>query len=117
MTARKDFTIEKGIKFYKELQLTKEDGTAKTLVGKEVKCIIKESKETATKLHELTEANGGIEVIDDTNGIFALYIPADDTLVDADFGFYDLLEIDSTYPDTETEKVLYGRITYVKGMQ
>lgn len=114
VAARKDFIIEKGAKFYKEFQIVLSDGTGKSLVGKKIRCVIKESSATTVLLYELTELNGGIVVIDDSLGHCALYISAEDTLVDADFGVYVVEEIDETYPDDETEWVMRGNIKFVR---
>lgn len=116
MAVRHDFQIEKGAKFYKEFELDLADDNPESLVDYEIRCYIKESPNTTTKLHELTEANGGIVVLDDPAGKFAITIPADETNVDADFGWYDIVKIDSNYPDSETTRLLEGRIEYLPGV-
>lgn len=113
---RRDLTIEKKMKFYQVLQITHPDGTGKDLTGKKIACRIKESYETEDFLHDLTEANSGVQIIDDETGEFALYIPADDTNVDALTAVYDIVEINEEFPDEETEKVMYGKINYIKGV-
>lgn len=117
LAARRDLTIEKKARFVKEFQIMLEDGiTPKTLVGYLVKCVIKESTATETALHTLTEANGGVEIIDDALGKFKLYIPADETDVSADFARYDIVRIDEAFPDEETDRVIWGHIIYTKGI-
>jgi hypothetical protein len=78
-TARLDITISRNKKFSKDFQLTEASGVPKTLVGKKVRMVIKESYETATVLFDLTEANSGIIVVDDAMGQFTANINADDT--------------------------------------
>lgn len=113
---KRNLTIEKKIKFYQVLQITHPDGTGKNLVGKKIRCMIKESYSTDEYLHDLTEANGGVQVLNDATGEFALYIPADETNKDALTAVYDIVEINEEYPDEETEKVMYGKIIYIKGV-
>lgn len=113
--ARLDLVIEKRAKFYREINLVYSDGSPRSLVGKKIKCIIRESYETETALHTLTEANSGIEVLDDALGKVALVIFADNTDVNADYGVYDVIEYDELFPDEEIDRILQGRITYDKG--
>lgn len=115
-TPRKDFIFEKKAKVYKEIQLKNNDGTNKSLVGYVVKCIIKESYATDTILFELTEANGGVIVLDDPNASFALAIDADDMDIIAERAVYEVLQIDSNFEDTEITKILKGKITFVEGL-
>lgn len=112
--ARKDFIVEKGARFYKELALVDNNGSAVTLVGKTIQCVIKESNETDTVLFNLTEANSGIQVLDDANGSVALYITADNTDINVDFGVYKITQIDENYPDEEIERLLEGKIEFIK---
>ena len=117
MTAgRLDFIIEKGAKFYRRMQLKNDDGTTRTLEGYVVKCQIRESYETSTILHELTEANGGIEVLDDPNASFAVSIDALYTSPDADYAVYDIIVQNEEFLDREVERVLSGKIIYSKGV-
>lgn len=117
VAARQDFVIEKGARFYKEIQLTDDAGTPVTLVGKKIKFTAKESTATSTKLHDLTEDNSGIQVLDDALGNVAIYISAEDTgAIEADYGWYNITEIDEDYPDEEIERLLEGKITYSKGV-
>lgn len=115
MAERYDFTIEKGAKFYREMNLTTDANAPVSLVGKTLRCQIKESYETETVLHDLTEANGGIDILDDAVGRFALVIGSTDTKVDADYAVYDILKIDTAFPELDNERVLQGQITYLKG--
>ena len=120
MTAgRQDLIIEKNCKFYQELQIKNEDGTTKSLVGYTVRCIIKESPATSTVLFDLTEGNGGVEVLDDPNASFALSIDADDLDLDAsvEYAQYEVLQVDANFPDQEIEKLLWGKILFSRGLQ
>lgn len=114
--ARLDLIIEKGTKFYRELDLVDQDGDPYTLVGREVKATFRESLNTTTALNLLTEGNGGVIVLDDALGKVALYISATDTQVTPDFGVYDVVVIDSTHPLLDVDRVLEGRVTYTKGV-
>lgn len=116
MALRQDFTIEKGAKFYKEFLLRLADDTPETLVGYTVACYIKESPNTTTLLHNLTEANGGVIIISDPSADFALSINSEDTIVDVDYAWYDVVKINTEYPDEETVRILEGRITYTPGI-
>ena len=98
LPGRFDFTISKKARFYQEINLTDLTNTPVSLVGKTIKCIIKESHNTSTILHTLVEGDG-IEVLDDATGKFAMFIAAEDTDVSADFGVYDVLKVDETYWD------------------
>ena len=113
---RRGLTIEKKTKFYQELQILLADGTGKNLVGKKIACRIKESYSTEELLHDLTEANGGVNLIDDVTGTFALYIPADETDNDALTAVYEIIEINEEFVEEETEKAMYGKINYIKGV-
>lgn len=108
--------IEKKAKFYKEMQITLSDGSGKSLEGKVIYCNIKESTATDTYLFQLTEANGGIIVLDDSEGRFALSIDADETDISADFGVYNVWEETEAEPETEDERVLQGKIVFSKGI-
>lgn len=113
--ARYDFIVEKGQKFYQEVQLTYDNGLPRSLVGRKVACKIKESLATDTVLFSLTELNGGIVVVNDSTAVIGMYISADDTNVDVDYGVYTLVEINETYPDTETTRLLEGVLEFRKG--
>ena len=116
MVARHDFVIEKKGKFYKEIDLVNQNREPISLVGREVKCIIKESHATETILHTLTEANGGVIVLDDANGLIALFISSTDTDIQADVGVYDIIRLDPLNPTLDNERILEGKITYSKGV-
>jgi len=109
-----NFSIDKNITFTKDIYLTS-GGVPQSLVGKKVRCIIKESYETDTILFDLTEANNGINVLDDAGGQISLYISAADLDITADFGVYSIVSIDETYPLDIINKLLDGKITFVKG--
>lgn len=116
MAVRHDFTIEKRAKFYKEFELSLANLNAESMVGFEIRCYIKESPNTTTILHTLTEANGGVVILDDPSGKFAIQIASEDTDVDADFAWYDIVKIDSAYPDEETQRLIQGKIKYDAGI-
>lgn len=114
--ARQDIVIEKGSRFYKKFQAIQFDGSVRNLVGKKIYCNIKESTATDTYLYQLTEANGGIVVLDDALGIFALLIDADDTEIAADFGVFNVMEEDEINPVEEDDRILQGRVEFSKGV-
>ena len=116
MATRQDLTIEKGSKYYKGLNVTDAEGVARSLVGKTIKCTIRESTATSTNLLLLTEANGGVIVLNDALGQVALYISATDTKVEPDYGVYVIEEVDTAYPLLETERLLEGQVTFTKGL-
>lgn len=116
MSARQDFVIQKRAKFYKELDLTDDLGAPIDLTHKTIRARIKESYATSQFLHDLTVANGGIVVLDSLNGKVALYISAEDTDVDADFGVYDVVEVDNVNYTSDIERFLEGRVEYSKGV-
>lgn len=108
--------IQKKSKFYQEFQQLESDGvTPIPYVGKELKCIIKESHETDTILHTLTEANGGMIRVDEDTGDFAMSIDADETDITADFAVYDVVAITTADPTAERERMVEGQITYTEG--
>lgn len=107
--------IEKRVKYYQAFDVELDDTTPVSFVGKTLECKIKESYETDEVLHHLTEANGGIIVIDDANGKFALNINADDTNVVPDYGVYTVVAIDSSDPEDERERLLEGKVTFTEG--
>lgn len=109
-------TIYKGGKFYVEFQLQDDDGLPISLVGKSLKCRIKESEKSSSVLFDLTIANGGMIITDAANGIFAILITSDVSNVEADRGIYDVLQIDDSYPTLESEYVLRGKVTFIKGI-
>lgn len=109
-------TIYKGVKFYQEFQLLQDDESVVSLVGKTLKCTIKESFNAATVLHNLTEANGGVVKVDAANGIFAILITSDLTNVSVSKGVYDIISINDDYPTIETELLIRGAIVYINGV-
>ena len=79
-------------------------------------CVIKESFETETILHTLTEANGGVTVLDDPQGKVGLFIASADTVaITADFAVYTIVKLDTNFPTLDNERILEGRIIYKKG--
>lgn len=109
-----DLCIYKGLKFVQALQLFT-DGIERSLVGKKVVAVIKESTETTTELFRLTEGEG-IVIVDDATGDLYLEIPADETDVDADYGIYLVYLEDEALPTTELEPILEGRVVFKKGV-
>ncbi len=107
-----DFIVEKGAKFSKTLTLEYSNGTTRDLTGKTMKCVIKESTATDTILFTLTEANGGVEIIDATGGELAIHIDADDTNVAVDYGVYTLSEADDDALLTDIEYILKGKVIF-----
>lgn len=107
--------IEKRAKYYQAFDVTLDDETPVSLVGKTVECKVKESYETTEVLHYLTEANGGILILDDALGKFALVIDADQTNVIPDYGVYDVVIINTSDPTNEIERLLEGKVTYTEG--
>jgi len=117
MTYRYDLIIEKKAKYYQEFQQLEGDGiTPIPYTTKTLKCTIKESYETTTTLHDLTEANGGVIRVDETTGTFAIQIDADQTNVTPDFAVYDIIAMTTTAPTTDIERLIEGKITYTEGV-
>lgn len=116
MALRQDFVIEKGAVFAREINIVDANNAPVSLVGKNIACIIKESLSTSTVLFHLTEANGGVTVVNDAEGKVALYISAADTNVEASHGVYNILRIDDEYPLLDIERILEGRIAFTEGV-
>ena len=113
---RYDLVIQKKAKFYQEFQQVQDDMRPISLVGKTLKCTVKESFSSSIIIHELTEANQGMVKVDAANGVFGMFIPANQTDVPYDYAVYDIIIQDNMYPTTETERVVEGKITYTKGV-
>lgn len=113
---RYDLVIRKGGKFYVEFQQVQDDMTPISLAGKTLKGSVKESLKSPTVLHDLTEANGSLVVVDEANGIFGMLLRSNQTNVTADYGIYDIMAIDDDYPTIESEYVVEGKITYTTGV-
>lgn len=118
MAVRHDFVMEVGAKFYKEFALNLADNNVESLVGFRIQGVIKESLETTTPMFTLTEANGGIVILDDPSGTFAMSIDAD-AVAAAHLaagkpvaGWYVIEKVDENYPTQETQRLLQGRITF-----
>ena len=111
---RVDLVIQKGAKFYQEFQFVQDDLQPITMVGKTLKCTIKESQKSPLVLHTLTEDNGGMIMLDAAQGSFAMYIEADETNVSVDYGLYDIITIEDDYPTTEIERIIEGKVTYTQ---
>ncbi|PIR06680.1 MAG: hypothetical protein COV55_02905 [Candidatus Komeilibacteria bacterium CG11_big_fil_rev_8_21_14_0_20_36_20] len=111
-----NLTIHKGGKFYFEFQLQDDEGLPISLVGKSLKCRIKESVRSSEVLLDLTTANGGMIITDAVNGIAAISIRSDETSVDADRGVYDIIQIDNSYPTIESEYIMFGKVTFITGI-
>lgn len=112
---RFDIKIEKGAKYFQAFDIELDDTTPVSLVGKTVECKIKESVETETNIFHLTEANGGILILDDANGRLAVSIDADLTGVEPDYGVYSLYIVTTADPEDEIEHLLYGKVTFMEG--
>lgn len=116
MTARLDFVIEKGAKFHQKIDITADNGLPRDMTGKTIACIIKESIATDTILHNLTEANSGVEILDRSQGKISLNIYADETAeVDVIVGFYTIIEYDNLFPEEEINRLLEGKVFYSGG--
>lgn len=113
---RHDLVVRKGGKFYVEFQQVQDDMTHISLAGKTLKGRVKESLKSPTVLHDLTEANGGLVIVDEANGIFGMLLRSDQTNVTADYGIYDIMAIDDDYPTIESEYIVEGKITYTTGV-
>lgn len=111
----RDFTIDKGARWYKEIQLVNENGEPVSLIGMRIRCIVKESTATDTLTFDMTEFNGRVQVINDSQGNVALYLTAEETLsVKEDWGIYRLVQVDENYPEQEIQRLLQGNIEYRK---
>lgn len=107
--------IEKKVKYYQAFDIELDDGTPVSLVGKTIECIIKESYETSENIFHLTEANGGILVLNDALGKIALVVPASQTNVVQDYGVFDVVAIGSSNPTVERERILEGKVRFTEG--
>lgn len=109
--------VYKGGKFYQEFQLLQDDLTPVSFAGKTLKGRIKESKSSSTIINELTEVNGGVVQVDTANGIFGMLLTSAQTeLITAEYGVYDIMQIDDAYPTLESEYIVKGPITYIEGI-
>lgn len=116
MTVVYDITINKKAKYLQEFQQVDENEDVIPLTAYKVFCDIKKSKNSNTKLFELTEDNSGVDVIDRDNGVFRLQIPADQTDIKADYGFYDVLIKEETKLDTTGIRIMQGSVIFSDGI-
>lgn len=113
---RFDLVVEKRSQFYKELDVMDEDGNPIDLTSLVLICTIRESLETSTNLFQLTEANGGIVVLDALHGKMALYISSTDTNIVASNGVYDVVQSDPAYPLLDNYRLMHGLVKFSKGL-
>lgn len=111
-----NITVYKGSKFYEQFQLVQSDLTPISLVGKTLKGTIKESLKATANLFELTEANGGLTKVDAANGIFTMLLDSSQTNISASRGVYDIMQINDTYPDDESEYIVRGSVNFIQGI-
>ena len=111
-----DLVIRKGGKFYQEFQQVQDNGVPIPLTNKLLKGRVKESLKSPTVLHDLTEENGGMVIVDELNGVFGMLIRSDQSNVAADYGIYDIMAIDKDYPTLESEYLVMGKVTYTTGV-
>ncbi len=116
MSARLDFTIEKRARFYREIDLQDLYGNPVSLIGLNVACTIKESYSTVTTLFVLTQANGGVLVVDALNGKVGLWIPSNQTDIVQNNGVYDIQIQDPLYPTLDSTRLLQGNIVFSYGV-
>lgn len=111
-----DFIVKKKTKFYKEFQLTEDDGIVPiSLVGKKIRCVIKKSYSTTTSLFNLTEANGGTARLDAANGVFSIVINSNATDIPVNKAVYDIYIDDDENPTTDTECFITGNLIFMEG--
>lgn len=112
-----DIIINKGAKFYLEMQQVEDDGvTPIPFINCTIECKIRESFKSSIVLHHLTEANGGIIRLSNTEGRFALLIEATNTNIVAEYGVYDVISKDVAYPTREIDRIVQGKVTYSNGV-
>jgi len=108
-----DIRVHKGSRLAHVVELKTTDNLPVSLVNKTIKCFIKESLSTSFLLFNLTVENEGIQIVDEVNGIFVIAIPANQTDIDVNVGFYDIIEAQTDFQSTESKVILHGRVFFI----